>query len=293
MKKFILYYNPVSGNATFKHKLDDIIKSFQQRDCMLLPYRTLAGDNRPAFSRFARAVDADGIIAAGGDGTLSQVVNIIIKEGLALPIAVIGSGTSNDFAMSMGCGQDMAAYFDRIAAGRTRRMDIGRAGSEYFINVASAGMLTSIAHDVDHRWKNVFGKLAYYIKGLGEIHKIRSFGLQVEADGTAEDMEAFLFVIANNSVVAGLKDVAPRAKVDDGKLDMLVLRKCNPLEFMHTAKDILAGRLQPPCHNVAYIQAAKFHITADTTLESDIDGEAGPMMPLDVETIPGAVEIYY
>ena len=293
MKKLILYYNPVSGNATFKNKLDAVIEKFQQRNCVVIPYRTTAGNNARAFCALVREVAADGVIAAGGDGTLSQMANIVVKEQLPLPIAVLGSGTSNDFAMSMGYGKDWDAYFDRVAAGKTRRMDVGCANGEYFINVASAGMLTGIAHDVTHRWKNTFGKMAYYLRGIGEIPKIRPFGLHLDADGRKEDLDAFLFVVANNSAVAGLKNIAPDARVDDGKLDLLVMQKCNPLEFVAIAKDIFAGCLNPPRRHVRYIQARKIRITADVDLVSDLDGEAGPPLPLEIEAVAGAVEVYW
>ena len=78
--------------------------------------------------------------------------HLVMKEKLGLPIGIIGSGTSNDFATYLDL--DTEAYFDRIAKGVTKSIDLGKAGDEYFINVASAGMATAIAHEVDVRLKN-------------------------------------------------------------------------------------------------------------------------------------------
>ena len=159
MKRLVLAYNPVSGHAAFKKKLDWIIKEFQKRSCIIIPYRTLRHNHH--FAEFVRDVEPAGIIAAGGDGTVHEIVNLVVKNDLRLPVGIIGSGTSNDFATYLHINDDYDAYFDAIAAGSTRRVDLGRVGDEYIINVASAGMLTGIAHEVPSRLKNALGKLAY------------------------------------------------------------------------------------------------------------------------------------
>lgn len=258
---------------------------------MLLIYRTRR-DNRGIFAEFVRTADAEGIIVAGGDGTVHEIVNLVLQENIKLPVAIIGSGTSNDFATYLGINDDLDAYFDRIAAGHTRRVDLGRVGKEYFVNVASAGMLTGIAHEVDVRLKNAMGKMAYYLRGIGEIPKFRSVHLQVEADGRMLEEDAFLFVVVNSGVVGSLRNVAVNAKVDDGLLDMLLVRKCNVAELMALTAEIVAGRSVEHKENVLYLQASSFKITADTKLESDLDGECGPDLPLVIETIPKALEIY-
>ena len=101
-----------------------------------------------------------------------------MKEKLGLPIGIIGSGTSNDFATYLDL--DTEAYFDRIAKGVTKRIDLGKAGDEYFINVASAGMATAIAHEVDVRLKNAIGKLAYYIHGISSLPRFKAMNLHIK-----------------------------------------------------------------------------------------------------------------
>lgn len=96
MKKIVLVYNPVSGKARFKRRLDNIIGKLQRRDCMVIPYRTTPENENMA--EFIRQAAPEGIIAAGGDGTVHEVVNLVMHEGLNLPVGIIGSGTSNDFA---------------------------------------------------------------------------------------------------------------------------------------------------------------------------------------------------
>ena len=292
MKKFVLIYNPVSGKAAFKSRLDNILEAFQQRDCMLIIYRTKKDNS--GLGDFIREADPDGLLAAGGDGTLHEVVNLLMREHIELPVAILPSGTSNDFATYLGVDADQEAYFDHIAAGRTRKVDLGLVGSEYFVNVASAGMVTSIAHEVDVRLKNVMGKMAYYLRGLSTLPQFHPLELSIQADGEQVfDGRAFLFVIVNSGVVGSFKNAAVAAKVDDGKLDMLIVKYCSMPEIMALTAEILAGRDISRQKNVVYIQASSFAVSAAEAIESDLDGELGPKLPLTVETVYKAIDMYY
>ena len=119
MKKIVLVYNPVSGKAKFKSNLDSIIEKLQSRGCMVIPYRTTPENAN--LAEFIREADPEGIIAAGGDGTVHEIVNLVMKEKLKLPVGIIGSGTSNDFATYLRL--DTEDYFDRIAQGKTMPVD--------------------------------------------------------------------------------------------------------------------------------------------------------------------------
>ena len=86
--------------------------------------------------------------------------------------------------------------------------------------------------------------------------------------------------------------MAVDARVDDGKLDMLVVRKCSIPEMMTLTAEIVAGKTVSHKKNVLYIQAQSIRVSADESLESDLDGECGPELPLTIETVPGALEIF-
>lgn len=291
MQKLVLFYNPVSGHAAFKNKLDWIVEAFQRRGILLLLYRTKREGNED-FVEFLQEVKPEGVLAAGGDGTVHECVNLLMKNNIDLPLGIIGSGTSNDFATYLQINEDMEAYFDKIAAGSCRRMDVGKVGDKYFINVASAGMMTSIAHEVDRRLKNALGKMAYYLKGIGEIPKFRAVPLTITADGEQYELEAFLFVVINSGVVGSMKNVAEKLAVDDGKLDLLAIKKCGVHKLMAVTADLVAGKPVSEKDCVLHLQARNFQIETTGELQSDLDGEVGPMLPLHIETIPQAIAIY-
>ncbi|MBO4780681.1 MAG: YegS/Rv2252/BmrU family lipid kinase, partial [Selenomonadaceae bacterium] len=206
-------------------------------------------------------------------------------------IGVIGSGTSNDFAAHLQI--DAENYFDIIAAGRTRPIDLGLVnGREYFVNVASAGVFTSIAHEVGSRLKNFLGKSAYYLRGLGELRNFKAVTFDIIADGRKFSTEAFLFLVLNSPAVAGFKKISSAAQIDDGLLDLLVLKKNSPRALMTVARKILAGESVDDDENIFSLQAQKFEIISSAELTSDLDGEAGDILPLKIETCHRALNFF-
>ena len=244
MKKILLVYNPVSGSAVFRKKLDAIIESLQRRKMLPVLYRTRAENSVEEFF---------------------ECVKI----------------------------SDLEKYFDSIAENRTRPIDLGLVnGEEFFINVASAGVFTSIAHEVDSRQKNALGKIAYYLHGLGELPKFKTVELEVKADGKIYCLEAFLFLVLNSPSVAGMKKITDAAKIDDGRLDFLALKKSSPRKLLNLTQKLLAGKCVNSDQNVFYLQAKTFEINSSSDLISDLDGEIGDHLPIKVETVRNALNFF-
>ena len=265
---------------------------FQRHGILLCPYRTRGG-GQDNLGYFLRELCPNGVLAAGGDGTVHAVVNAMLASDMDVPLGILGSGTSNDFATHLGIS-DWEAYIERIVADEARRVDLGllEGTGRYFVNVVSAGMLTGIAHEVKSTYKNALGKVAYYLKGIGEIPRLRSFSVRITADDAAYDADVFLFVIANSPVVAGMKQIGHDIAIDDGMLDLLAVKKTGLPQFMSVAADLFAGKPVTERDNILHIRAKSFEIHAEEDLYSDIDGECGPRLPLRVRTIPLALSVY-
>lgn len=291
MKKILLAYNPVSGSAVFRKNLDVIIENFQRRKILLTLYRTRKENAAEEFAECVKISGAEGVIAAGGDGTLHRVINWLKKSEINLPVGVIGSGTSNDFATHLEL--DAEKIFDAVAENKIRPVDLGLVnGAEFFINVASAGVFTSIAHEVDARQKNSLGKLAYYLRGLGELKNFKSATFQIRADSQNFEVDAFLFLVLNSPAVAGLKKITATTKIDDGKLDFLALKKSPPRNLINLAQKILSGKCIEDDENIFYIQAKTFEINSAENLISDFDGEIGCTLPLKIQTVHAAINFF-
>ena len=291
LRKFILVYNPVSGDASFKFKLDNVIENFQHKGCIVIPFRITNKQDTSDFIQLTTDIGVEGIIVSGGDGTIHEVINIMLNHNLDMPLGIIPSGTSNDFAAYLQLDKNIDMCVDAIVRGIVKTFDVGKANEKYFFNVASAGLMTSVAHSADVVLKNTFGKMAYYLKGLGELPNFKALKMRITADGNYIEEDVFLFLVMNSGTVGGFPRLVPYAQIDDGKLDLLIVNKCNLPELMSLFISFLKG-IHHNSKHVTYIQAKKIHIECLEELESDLDGELGPKLPLRIEVIPSKIKIF-
>ncbi|QNO15618.1 YegS/Rv2252/BmrU family lipid kinase [Alkalicella caledoniensis] len=281
MKRLLLIYNPVSGKGSFKNRIDYTIDALQKNDFLVTPYRLSANENVGELLEKLDISNFQGIIAAGGDGTLNAVVSGIIQKKIKIPLGIIPVGTSNDFANHLGIKRGLDKALDKIIAGETKYIDVGTINNKTFINVVSVGNLTSIAHKTNVVVKNNLGKLAYYINVLGQYPIFKPFKLTIEVDGTQHHEDALLFFVLNSPCAGGFKNLAPHAKVDDGKLDVLVIKNCNAFEKLSLFLKVIKGEHHSDdC--ALYFQADKLLVECEDVVETDMDGEKGPDFPLEI-----------
>jgi diacylglycerol kinase (ATP) len=291
VQKFILVYNPISGDASFKFKLDTVIEAFQKKGCVIIPYRISNEREEDDFVALTREVAADGIIVSGGDGTIHKLINNMLVQEIDLPLGIIPSGTSNDFAAYLQLDKNIDTCVDIITAGQSKTFDVGKVNDKYFFNVASAGLMTSVAHNADSMLKNTLGKIAYYLKGLGELPNFKALRMRIIADHQVIEEDIFLFLVMNSGTVGGFPNLVPHARIDDGKLDLLIVNKCNLPELMSLFISFLKG-IHCNSKYVTYLQAENIYIECVEPLESDLDGELGPKLPLTIEIVPKKIRVF-
>ena len=290
MKKVKYIYNPFSGDASSKNKIDIVIERFQNMGYTFVPYRSSKQEKlEEAFSDIDDGYEL--IAISGGDGTISSVINIMTEKKIGLPIAIFPNGTSNDFATFLGISKDTNECCDIIEMGKTKKIDIGKANDRYFINVCSAGLLTDIPHKTETVLKNALGQVAYYLKSLEEIPKYIPLKMRIEyGDNKIEDTLLMLLIL-NSRSAGGFNKLAPLAMVDDGKFDVVAIKSGNIPNLLGLFLKILVGdHVTDP--QIYYFQTDKMTVNCDSECETDIDGEKGPMFPLTVEVMKQHVEIY-
>ncbi|CQR72636.1 Diacylglycerol kinase [Sporomusa ovata DSM 2662] len=291
MKKYVLIYNPVAGDAKFKSRLDEVVEYLQVSDGIVLPFRTRYKEDIRPFIRQIKEIGADGLIVSGGDGTVHQVINAMLTENVDLPVGIIPSGTCNDFSSHVSCDKNLSRCLSAVTGGQWRMVDVGKVNQEYFLNVASAGLLTSVAHSVDASLKNTVGRLAYYFKGLGQLPNFQSMHVKITADGQVIDGDILLFLVMNSGIVGSFPSLAPEARIDDGKLDLLIINKCSISELMGLFVSMFSGRHILSKH-IRKLQAKELYIECDEPVESDLDGEQGPLLPLTISTVTKKLKVF-
>jgi len=290
MKKLKLIYNPASGDRSFKNGLDGYIAAFQQAGYETHVYRSTApGDIGSHIA--AMPLDFYDVIAvSGGDGTLNQAVGALISHGHSIPLAIIPSGTANDFAsfvgLPKGAGADTIA--ETLAEGQVAWVDVGLANDSYFINVCGAGLFTHVSQQVDHGMKTTLGKLAYYLKSLEEIPNFQPISVRITNSHTTIEEDIFLFLTLNSAGTGGFDKLVPEASITDGLFDFIAFKACPILDLGRLFIKILMQdyRSDP---GVIYFQDSYVKVellsATDKYDSCDTDGEWGPKLPVEIRNI--------
>lgn len=290
MKKALLIYNPMAGNGQFKNHLDTLINLFQEAGQPLVPYRLNRLEALEPMLRALPAAEYGKILIAGGDGTLHHTINALLNAGITLPVGIYPMGTANDFSQFFSLGGSVEEVTEILLGDHTVACDVGIANDSYFINVASLGHLIDISQRVDLQLKNIFGVLAYYLKGLEEIPQMRPVPVRLTSEELTLEDDVFFVLMMNGRSAGGFKRIAPDASVCDGLLDICVFRKCPALEIMPLVLQVAAGdHVNSPY--VTYFKTRELTIQCDEPVGTDLDGEKGVSLPMTVKLIPGALNI--
>lgn len=299
MKKIKFVYNPNSGDKSFKESLDKCIEVIQRGGYECHIFRTLKyGDIENHFLEVQKDY-YDAVVVSGGDGTVNIVINCMIKNNIDVPLGIIPSGTANDFASYINCSTDYIKCAEIIANGKTKKIDLGYVNGMYFVNVCAAGLFTNISQNIDKDFKYMLGKLAYYIDGIKQLPNFLPIPMKITNTTETISENINLFMILNTSGTGGFKSIVPTAEIDDGKLDFVGIKETSIKDIAKLLFKILKSEyLDDP--SIIYFKDTyiKIELVGSTEelnpiyLNSDIDGEEGPMFPLKIKCINKKFEIF-
>lgn len=227
------------------------------------------------------AVDYDRIICVGGDGTLSEVCNGILRTDRKVQIGYVPTGSTNDFARGMGLPKSIKKSTLLAASEECFPIDAGGfindLGQErYFSYVASFGMFTSISYSTAQRFKNRLGHMAYVFEGLRsltDLQNYRPFKLKIETDNGVIDGEYVFGAITNSTSLGGLVKLDKNSvTVNDGLFEILLIK--NPKNFFELTDTV--GQLINKKYNrskIIFEHTKKMTLISDSPLEWTLDGE--------------------
>lgn len=235
--------------------------------------------------------DCDGIISIGGDGTLHNLVNESMHSGNKLPLGFIPAGTGNDLMRDLGCS-DARTAARRIVEGRRRYIDLFEISTTeeiiYAICVVGWGMFSAANQTgAKLRWLK---SRCYTVAALWHLLVKRTYQATVTHDHAVEEGE-FIAVFASNTTHAGggMK-VAPKALLDDGLVDLVIVRNDSRLTLLKLFSGFLAGR-HVGYKQVIYKQVSSFSLQTNVRQLLDIDGEVTGLSPFSVRVLPRAIEL--
>jgi YegS/Rv2252/BmrU family lipid kinase len=230
------------------------------------------------LARTAVGRGASVVFAWGGDGTVNEVGRALAFGPAAL--AVVPAGSGNGLARELGVPRDPAAALRAGLAAGERLIDAGELGERLFFNVAGIGFDAHVAARFNARTRRRRGPLPYFLIGIGEIFWYRPAEYRLSVDGETWSCRALLLVCANSRRYGGEVLIAPRARLDDGCLDLVTVAPRGPLRALWDARHIFTGSIGQ-ARGVAMRSFTRLEVSATGPLPFHVDGEpahGGPIL---------------
>jgi len=252
--------------------------------------RSLAGRSPEEALDLARQCVADGIealVVCGGDGMVHLGAQAV--TGTDTPLGIIPAGTGNDVARYLDLPRsDPALAADVVARGKERTIDLARVGSVYFVTVLAAGF-DAIVNERANAMTWPKGQMRYNLATLAELRVLAPIPYVLELDGVEERLEATLVAVGNGPSFGGGLRITEGAELDDGMLDVVVIRPLSKLGLLRTYPKLFKGTHvhapQYQHHRVRRVTVAAPGIVAYA------DGERIGALPLTIEVAPGALRV--
>ncbi|RYL93411.1 diacylglycerol kinase [Sporolactobacillus sp. THM7-4] len=278
MKKARIIYNPTSGREMARKNIAYILDRLESAGYEASAYATKGKGDATKGARRAVTRKFDLVVAAGGDGTINEVVNGLAEMDYRPKLGVLPLGTTNDFARAVNIPRDIVKACDVLCDGDEIPIDIGKVNDRYFINMAGGGKLTELTYDVPSKLKTMLGQMAYYIKGMEMLPSLRPIPVKIDYDDRTFSGDIMLFLVSNTNSVGGFERLAPEAKLNDGMFDLIILKATNLAEFIRLASLATRGEhMKDP--KVIYAQASRIKIESSEKMQLNLDGEYGGDLP--------------
>ncbi|GKT03134.1 diacylglycerol kinase [Furfurilactobacillus entadae] len=277
-------YNPTSGREALKRDLIDILNVFEQAGYETSAYATTPEpDSAKNEARRAAEEGFDLVVAAGGDGTINEVVNGIAGLKKRPKMAIIPAGTTNDYARALRIPRESPLEAAKVVLkNQTIKMDIGQAGETYFINIAGGGLLTELTYDVPSDMKTIFGYLAYLVRGAELLPQIKPIQMSIEYDDGKFEGEASMFLLGLTNSIGGFEQIVPDASLDDGKFSLLIVKTASMAQLLRLMTLVLNGGRHINDPHIIYKKTSKVIAKPlnDDRLMINLDGEYGGDAPM-------------
>lgn len=296
LKKAILLYNAYAGHRIIVNELDTITEKLQELGYELRLHRsTEPGNIKKYIVETVDSMNTDLILISGGDGTINECVSGMCQKNLDIPMLILPLGTANDFATSAGISNNVEECLALIEEGTLQYIDVGKVNDGYFINVCNMGLFSGVSHNVDPELKKKFGRLAYYAKGLEEIQNYQAMDITLTTENEVLEGQYILILVFNGKGAGGMLQLAKNAEIADGVFDIVCIKNLKLFEMPALMFKVLQGEHLKDV-NVDYLTGSSIkiecHNQAENHFVTDVDGEAGPSLPMEIEVLSHKIRTY-
>ncbi len=289
--KFLLLYNPVSGRLNFKIHLHAIEKIFAKTIHSLDIYESKAAKDLEHVA-FDQSSNYDVFLVAGGDGTLNEVLNGIMKVEKKPTLAILPGGTANDTAAILGINKNikrsLKMYFNETPV----KMDVNQINDQYFLYTAASGLLTRVSYDVSRRHIKKYGYIAYMIAAVKDLSHDYRYPLRIKYDHDQEvAIECAMVLGLSSNRVGGMRLINfSNAKLNDGIFELRFFKRVKSFWRFRLLSSFIRGgkKLREDLH----IASNCFEIETSSNVDWNADGEFSCKGSVVIKTHQEAISIY-
>lgn len=291
MKKVCAIFNPNAGTACEPDVLAAALAPLGA--ITLLPTSEAKGAQQLAAQAVSDGFDL--VVAAGGDGTINEVVNGLASDWERACLAVVPLGTGNDFARTIAIPTDLAAAVAALQEERIETIDVVQATSKdriaYFINVSAGGFSGLVDEQLTDELKASWGPFAYLLAAAGALPSLTDYYMTLQFDDHEPQLlQAYNIVVANGRFVAGGLPVAPHAVLDDGLFDVIVVPVLPATKIGLLAPQFFLGR-HINSDELIVRQARRFKLDAKPGMWFNVDGELVGNDPVEFTVLPRRLRV--
>ena len=280
-KKLLFIVNPRAGRNKSRAPLFDAAAIYSEAGYLVSIRVT---HRRGDATRLVQSegADYDLIVCHGGDGTLNETVNGLMRLPAASrpQVSYLPGGSTNDFAASLNISGEPAVAAQSAMRFRPRSLDVGRFDDRFFVYVASFGAFTKASYSVPQDIKNVFGHFAYVLEGVRDLDTLRPYRMRLTADGEVFDGEYLFGAISNSTSIAGMMRLSPEdVGFNDGVFELLLVPVPKSAEQLQRLARALMYRQFEEGGGLFFRHVS--HVVAETAenIPWTLDGEFCPGAP--------------
>jgi lipid kinase YegS len=242
--------------------------------------------------RFASETgEVDLLIAAGGDGTLNEVVHGLmdLPEAARSVLGIMPLGTANDFATGCGIPRDPEQALALCLEGRAVPVDVGKANEHWFLNAASIGFGAEITATTPPELKHLLGPAAYAVMGAILAMNVHHYRGRLTLPNREITGSGPVAIVGNGRQAGGGVQVTPRARIDDGLLDVLAVRNIPAMALLTAAREL--QELSPDGEYISYWQTPWAEAHTEEAIPVNLDGEPMQFSSVRYEAVPRAIRL--
>jgi len=258
------------GTRAGRDDVRHLVNWVREKGHLVEPLVTFEAGEATMFAADAARRGADVVAAAGGDGTINEVVNGL--DGFDVPLGIIPLGTANDFAKQVGIPADADHAMDVILQRKPRRFDTATLNGRRFLNVSTGGIGAEATAETPASAKESLGSVAYAITGLRKFADFKPNWARFTGNDFSYEGEFLMFAVGLTRSTGGGTMVTPMAEADDGYFDLCIVEGMSRCEFARTVLRVKRGEHvgHPGVH---YVQLKKVTIEGREPMAVNVDGE--------------------